>query len=215
MKRSIEEYKEEFDKLVETGIKIVLFLDSSIVWTFPSNVQVYPASLEDTWVYEHVPNYVNLPYPRGEHDTLEYLQIQNSKLEWLYKASLYNPWNTQWFAWIDFGITHVFKTPEETLERIKHLTPPSVPCIRTAGIWRHRSSFEGGVCWRFAGGFLLTHRAFVRALMERSHAVITRKRPYFSWEVNVWAELESEGVNFGWFAADHNDSIIPFTNSAW
>ena len=209
MKRTIEEYKQEFDKLAATGIKLVLFLDSDVHWIFPDNVFVYPASLEDTWIYEKVPNYVNLPHPRGEHDTLEYLQIQNSKVEWLLKASHYNPWKTQWFAWIDFGITHVFKNPEETLERLKQLQPPPSPCIRTPGIWRHRGAYEGGVCWRFAGGFLLIHSSFLQNFVKYCQSIIIQKLPYLSWEVNVWAELETKGVDFGWYPADHNDTIIP------
>jgi hypothetical protein len=214
MKRSIEEYKQEFDKLVATGIKLVLFLDSDVHWIFPDNVHVYPASLEDTWVYQTIQSPFILPTPRGEHDSLEYLQIQNSKVEWLYRATLYNPWKTEWFAWIDFGITHVFKKPEETLERLKQLQPPTTACIRTAGIWSHRGGYEGAVCWRFAGGFLLLHHAYAKSFMERCHSILLRKKPYFSWEVNVWAELESEGVQLGWYASDHNDSIIPFTNFA-
>lgn len=213
MKRSVEDYKKEFDKLVQTGIKLVLFLDRDIHWVFPSNVHVYPTSLQETWMYSNIQEPVILPSPRGEHDTLEYLQIQNSKVEWLHKAALSNPWNTEWFAWIDFGITHVFQNPTETLERLRQLQPPETPSIRIAGIWRHRGSYEGGVCWRFAGGFLIAHQKYITPFMECCQQIITRKRPYISWEVNVWAEMESAGIHLGWFPADHNDTIIPFTSS--
>jgi hypothetical protein len=213
-KHPVEEYKAHFDRLVATEIPMVLFLDRQLSWTFPANVVVIPVSLEETWVGQHVPESVELPRVRSPTDTREYLMIQNSKTEFVWRASELNPWKTEWFAWIDFGICHVFRQPEITLERLRTLAPPSNPCIRTAGIW-HWSPQDCfyQVCWRFAGGFFLLHQTRIQEFHEASQASIQRSLPRLTWEVNVWADVERQGLDLGWFLADHNDTIIPFTES--
>lgn len=209
-KRSYEAYKQHFESLVATDLSFVLFLDRRLDWTFPSNVTVYPVSLDETWVYAHVSPDSTLPTVRNKVDSLEYMLIQNTKLEWLARAIEHNPYQTDWFAWIDFGITHVFSNPYWTLQRLQTLRPPESPGLRTAGIWKSPTrDVWTAVCWRFAGGFLMGHKDALRNLVERFQSLVLREQPKFTWEVNLWALLETEGVDFGWFPSDHNDSIIP------
>ena len=213
-KRSYDEYKRHFDSIVATGIPIVLFLDKRSSWTFPTNVHVFRVvSLEDTWVGQTIPNTCILPTNRSQSDTFEYLAIMNAKTEWLYNATLENPFQTEWFAWIDFGLAHVFKNPVETLLRLKYLQPPCYPCLRTAGIWEQRNVSLDSVHWRFAGGFLLAHISKIPNLHNAVRSKLTSIQPAMTWEVNIWAMVEKDGLDFGWFPADHNDSIVPDTNS--
>jgi hypothetical protein len=207
MKRSKEAYKQYFDTLASTNLSFVLFLDKRIDWTFPPNVVVYPLSLEECWVSSHVPQDVILPELRLDN-TREYLMIQNSKPEFLWRASQLNVFKTDWFAWIDFGIVHVFNQPEQTLQRLCELTPPFIPGIHTAGIWPHKFTPKGGVCWRYAGGFQLLHNDFILPFWNHCQQQILTKLPYLTWEVNNWADIESV-LPLGWYPADHNDSIIP------
>lgn len=212
-KHSIFEYKSHFDRLVETEIPIVLFLDRQLSWSFPEHVYVIPISLEDTWVWNHVPTSVELPPVRSPTDTREYMMIQNAKTEFVWKASQLNPWDTEWFAWIDFGIGHVFREPE-TYQRLRRLLPPSLPGIHTAGIWHWTpNNLFHNVCWRYAGGFFLIHESRIEKFHEAVQASILHHLPKFTWEVNIWADIEHRGVDLGWYQADHNDTIIPFTSS--
>ena len=210
-KRRTEVYKRHFDHLASTGIPIVLFLDRRMVsWSFPETVRVVPVSLDETWIGQTVSPDSVLPPRRDPVDTLEYMAIQATKVEWMRRATEVNPWNTEWFAWIDFGIVHVFKTPEATLARLSRLAPPPTPGLRTAGIWtRPTSDVWTGICWRFAGGFLMGDVASVRRLDSAVRELVRQEQPRFAWEVNLWALLESRGLDFGWFPADHTDSIIP------
>jgi hypothetical protein len=204
-KRSYVTYKDLFDRLVSTGIRIVLFLDKRSSWTFPTNVHVEHVLLEDTWVGQHIPNNVVLPAVTSPQDTLEYMKIQNTKPEWLARASNLNPWNTDWFAWIDFGLVHVFRHPETTLSRLHHVPRRH----QTAGIWP-KGTYDANdrVCWRFAGGFLMIHHSKAADFHRRVCDLLQRNLPRFAWEVNIWYKLEEEGWEFGWFAADHNDTIL-------
>jgi hypothetical protein len=210
-KRSADAYKAFFQPLALRGLPIVLFLDKTIDWEFPPNVKVYRIDgCRNTWIGHTIPDDAVLPSVRSSNDTLLYLKIQNSKLHRMLDAARINPFQTEWFAWIDFGITHVFRTPSQTLDRLEELRPPPTPCLRTAGIWTHSvPDIWDRICWRFAGGFLLAHRSKLPDLCSKFETVIVQHLPCFTWEVNYWALMESEGIDFGWFAADHNDSIIP------
>jgi hypothetical protein len=212
-KHSRDDYLAWFQQLANTGVPIVLFLDPSVEWTtFPPNVRVVSATLRDTWIGHNVPTDVVLPTYRSPKDTREYMMIINAKTEFVLRASQLNAHNTDWFAWIDFGIGHVFRDPETTFARIRSLAPPPTPCIRTAGIWQHiPTALFDAVCWRYAGGFFLIHSSLVSTLHDAAVASIQRNLPRFAWEVNIWADIEQHGLNLGWFQADHNDSIIPFT----
>lgn len=208
-KRSVEEYKRYFEQLASTKIPIVLFLDANLKWTFSSNVRIIRIPKEDLWTYQHVPDNAQLPSQRDACDTLEYMRLMNSKSDLVYIASHINPFRTEWFAWIDFGIVHIFREPERTLQRISRLTPPSYPCMKTAGIWPYtpEDNFER-ISWRFAGGFFLIHKSLADKFHEGMCTLIKHKLPKFAWEVNLWAELEKTGFDFGWYASDHDDTII-------
>lgn len=207
-KHSVLEYKTHFDRLVETEIRIVLFLDRQLSWSFPEHVHVIPVSMEDTWVGQYVPDAVDLPPVRSPTDTREYMMIQNAKTEFVWKASQLNPWKTQWFAWIDFGIGHVFRH-QNTYHRIQSLLPPIIPGIHTAGIWNWTpNNLFHGVCWRYAGGFFLIHESRIQEFHEAVQSSILRNLPKIAWEVNTWVDT---GLDLGWYQADHNDTIILFT----
>lgn len=212
-KHTPDAYRTWFQQLADTGVPIVLFLDPKTEWTsFPANIHVIPAALSDTWIGHNVPRDVCLPACRSPSDTREYMMIQNTKTEFVLRATNVNPYKTEWFAWIDFGIGHVFRSPETTFARIRDLVPPTTPCMRTAGIWQHipESLFEA-VCWRYAGGFFLVHSSVIPRVHASVMRSIQRSLPQLAWEVNVWADVERSGIDLGWFQADHNDSIIPFT----
>jgi hypothetical protein len=207
-KRELDTYKADFEKMAATGIPIVLFLDEQLDWVFSENVRVTRTRFSDTWIHHTVPDDAILPEERAHYDTLPYMKIQHSKTEWMVRAIEANPFQTEWFAWVDFALPHVFWDPE-TVRRLPTLKPPSHPCLVTPGIWPY--SLEGvwdRVQWRFAGGFLLGHASMFQLLDIRLKDLVRRVLPKFSWEVNYWAMLERDGIPFGWFQANHNDSMI-------
>lgn len=208
--RSHDEYKRFFDSIAESGIQIVLFLDKKSDWTFPANVCVYKVSIEDTWVGKNIPDESVLPDTLSiTKDTCRYMKAINTKPEWLYRASRENPFQTEWFAWIDFGLAHVFKNPVETISRLRDMYPPTVPCIKMAGICPKSDISPRTVHWRFAGGFFMGHTSTLEALHMAAIAKLASIQPVITWEVNVWAMLEADGFDMGWFLSDHNDTIIP------
>lgn len=208
--RSPEEYKCFFDSIAETGIQIILFLDKRSDWTFPENVRVYKVSIEDTWVGKNIPNESILPDNISiVKDTCQYMKVMNTKTEWLYRASCENPFQSEWFAWIDFGLAHVFRSPVETIQRLRDLQPPAVPCIQTCGIWPKLEVSPRVLNWRFAGGFLIAHISHIERLHNAVLTKLASIQPAITWEVNTWGMLEADGFDMGWFQGSHDDTIIP------
>lgn len=207
---NLSHYRKQFERLLETGVPIVLFLDKKIEWKFNHpNLKVYPVSLEDTWIHSAVPDDAVVTTIRVEKDTLGYMKIQHTKVEWLHRAKLMNPFKTEWFGWIDMGIQRVLT--DAGFERLRTLVLPTIPRLVTPGCWAWvDNNVWKGIHWRFCGGLLLIHGSFTESFFETHKATVLRELPKFTWEVNIWALMEWDGYSFGWtHAPEHNDSMVP------
>lgn len=219
---SLDKYRAQFETIAQTGIPIVLFLDSTITeWTFPENVHVVKVSLADTWIDSVAPasGTYDITSVRTPKDTLGYMKIQHTKAEWLVRARAMNVYATIWYAWIDFGIVRVLDAP--AIDRLKTMKPPLEERIVTPGCWAwilDDTNVWKGVHWRFCGGFILMHKNLIEPFWEQYKATILRELPRFTWEVNIWALMESDGLNFGWTpCCEHSPEIIPrsYAESPW
>jgi hypothetical protein len=147
------------------------------------------------------------------------MKIQHTKAEWLMHARNMNVYATDWYAWIDFGIVRVLDQP--AIDRLYSMMPPLEPRIITPGCWAwilDDGNVWKGVHWRFCGGFILMHKNFVEPFWEQYKATVLRELPKFTWEVNIWALMESDGLNFGWTpCCEHSPEIIPrsYAESPW
>ena len=139
--RDPETYFQYFAHLAETGIPILLFLDS---WytnrTFPSNVRVIPTTLDMDWL----PDQLVLPkQATPTKDTTRYFCIQLSKLRFLTEAR--NHTDSEFLAWIDFGIFHMLRQPNVCIELLRHIAMSEFPrdkilspgCGEFAFTWDH------------------------------------------------------------------------------
>ena len=202
-------YRAQFDRLVDSGISILLFLDSRVDWTFPSNVHVLRVSFEDTWIHRVTQDVaLAVTSARVEKDTLGYMKIQHSKVEWLRRAGDLNPYKTEWFAWVDFGLSKLLD--EATLKRLRRLPVPDTPRLVTPGPWGWIGcNVWVDIQWRFCGGFLMIHASKIPGFWKAYTKTVLETMPAFTWEVNLWALMEWGGYDFGWVKGNHNSTIIP------
>ena len=218
-KHDVTAYWPQFEILAASGLPIALFLDDCLreqgaMWCqrFPNLRVLEYVTLADTPIYRlAMARPLELPAHRSSGDTLEYMIICNSKLEWLQRAAMRDPFATSHFAWIDFGIAHILARPGQTLAAL-HDFDPVVPLL-SPGCYR-RSPYSPAalwsqVCWNFCGGFLVCDAANARYLNDELLNCVAVEYPRFAWEVNFWALLEQKyGVQFSWYQAEFDDSLL-------
>lgn len=205
--RPLDVYVRHFQSLVATGISIVAFVDERLDVSLPisSNVDYRACSMKDRWIDTD-----QLPESRtATKDTASYMSIQLSKLWFVCNAATFRP-DTDTFAWIDFGVFHMFrdtKACSRNLVQIANYPWMESSTIYAPGAWRAMPCYPiwDKVCWRFCGSFLLGHRvAFQRALVLQD-SIVQKHLPKLTWEVNVWTLMDDM---FTWYPGDHNDSLL-------
>jgi hypothetical protein len=149
------------------------------------------------------------------------LTLINTKVEYAYYASILNPYNTSHFAWIDFGIFHVFKNIDKMLFQLQKIAFSNINpnILLIPGPLPTNNSIEqliNNVYWRFCGGFFLGDK---RSIINFYNTYINNMSDFLNkystlvWEVNFWSWLENN-CNFPitWYYGDHNDTIIDIPN---
>jgi hypothetical protein len=216
MTHSLEKYLFNFRLVADLGSNIIFFLDKKIDppdWLGP-NIKVIPISIDELQTFHSMHYATSLTQGKGasynpQKNTLDYLIIQNSKLELISKAL--NISDADRFAWIDSGITHILKKPEKTLTKLNLITHLEEGII-IPGCWDPGNRLDD-INWRFCGGFFTGDRKNLEEFYQQSRFAIRTILPLATWEVNVWAWMEiTMKFPFKWYQADHNDSIFDFEN---
>lgn len=213
--KSVERHIELFNSLQSTGIRFHLFLSPEYRGRVAlQNGVIEYVRLEDLETYKNAPN--GLPEHRNaDHDTRNFLILMNSKTELVRRAIQSYMHESDHYAWIDFGIAYIFRTPQVANRHLLEISNTDYPntCLYVPGCWDSRTSFLERVSWRFCGGFFLGDKASILE-MNKLHSTHFKALPHLSWEVNVWAWLEAN-ANFtpSWYKADHDDSILDVPNT--
>ena len=231
-----------FKYIAKSGIPICLFVSSKYenigknLENEYKNIKLMKiTNLEDTETYKIINNLnPNLPLVRTDnYDTLNLLIHNNAKSEFVYNASLENPFNTEYFAWIDFNLFQMIKNIELTISRLQLFSnATNIKSIKKNDIfllfpccWTPEKSkslihnITSQIHWRFCGSFFIGDKTSIKNM----HTLMLKELPNFikhtgtniiAWEVNIWAWLE---INYNWkinyYIANHNDSILDIQNS--
>ena len=225
-----------FKNIAKSGVAICLYVSSKYenigkdLENEFKNVKLMPiTNLEDTEIYKIINKFnPNLPsIITNYHDTLNFMSLINAKSEIVYNASLVNPFNTEYFAWIDFSIFHVIKNIEEAISKLKLFGHSNLkekfllfPCCWFPEISKqYIHHITSQVHWRFCGVFFIGDKASV----QNMHNLMITQLPNFinhtgtniiAWEVNFWAWLEVyHDWKIDYYIADHNDSILDIPKS--
>jgi hypothetical protein len=197
-----------FAKLNATGVRIHVFVSPEHVAKLPllNNGVVETIAFEDLDFYKNAPD--GLPNQRSEvHDTRNFLILMNAKIEFIKRAIHSGKHTSTHYAWTDFNLFHVLKDAESA-DELRAIARSKLPprCMFFPGCWQPGVMWDS-VNWRFCGGFFLGDKVS----LLKFHDVYAGEYPRMAkltWEVNTWAYLESLGVHFDWFKADHNKTII-------
>jgi glycosyl transferase family 25 len=192
-----------FRQLAKSGISICLYVSSKYenigkeLANEYKNIKLMPiTNLEDTETYKIITKFNPvLPINRCQYkDTLNYMILQNAKSEFVYNAILNNPYNTDYFAWIDFSICHVlnYNNSNDSIDNntihpiLQKLYNSSISIINLNTILLPSCfSFEKSkyyfnlisshIIWRFCGGFFIGDKKS----LQNMHLLMLKELPNF------------------------------------
>lgn len=152
----------------------------------------------------------NLSTDNPEKDTIDYIIIQCNKTEWIREAINLNPFNTDRFVWIDFGI---FKF-EKLIDNFPKIDENIIKNVRIGKIWnlsREPDDIYKKVNWFFAGGVFGgdSESLIIFADLMRDKCKELCNKGILMWEVNIWYLIWKDNPDlFNPYYCDHNESII-------
>lgn len=216
--KSVDTCFNHFQTLVNTGIPIHAFVSAAYRERMPvsTNLTVETLELEDFDTWKSVQNLsyfvpmTNAPH----HDTANFMNLINAKVEMINRVAAKKA--STHYAWIDFSIFHVIRDRAAATARLQTLAGSSlpVPYMACPGCWAKGTaigSVFNSVNWRFCGGVLIGDTKSLSRLndMYKEHyGPLVSKNSRLVWEVNMWTHFESLGFDFGWYQANHDDSIL-------
>ena len=225
-----EAITKRFDKFKEiaiTGIQICIYTEPDFIDTFNELIKEFPniklmdpINLKDSNIAKigSTIDYT-LPTIRNEDtDNDEFMIFINTKYELLENAMLVNPWNSSYFAWIDFSLSYIFNNLKESQSQLMFLSNLKLTNkFFTIGGWEKTKIpldklNNENVVWRFCGGFLLgdidSVKEFTNLSKQYLHVFMNLYKK-LTWEVNFWSWLETYvGWKPIWFHTMFNDGII-------
>jgi len=230
--KTIEWRFSKFKDIALTGINICLYVDKhnyeytlEFVKDF-ENIKVMDIfDLKNMHVYKQCEEISDITLPSNineSKDTKEYMILMNSKVEIMKDVIDKNPWNTEYFAWIDFSISYIFKDLKNTQNCIREMykiTDKLGDNVFIPGCWNKIHNNESmlnyllnNIYWRFCGGFVIGNKKSITEFddMYKKHfANFLNEHKRIVWEVNFWTWLETYTE---WkpvfYLADHNDTIV-------
>jgi len=220
--------------LLASKVPLYLFMDAEYTRLFCADPVIsnlnHPDVTIRSWSFEESVTWrvcvahsemapLGLPASRnGGKDTEYFLALMHAKAELV--AEVATDATTPFVAFIDAGIHKIFKNPEGSWDRLSNLR------IRTGwngillpGCWApaeaSRDSLAAKINWTFCGGFFILPRQDAGAfwIWQTDGLVPFLREGRITWEVNTWVNCLStpapqEGMEFHWFKADHNDSMM-------
>jgi hypothetical protein len=217
---------QHFEKIAKYKIPIVLFITYDLYIEFKDkldewkHVHIVIIQFEKSKTYDVIMSLgddFKLPTERCSwKDSKKFMILMNQKLECLYDAIQINPFQTEYFAWMDFNLNHVFKL-EDTPNYLYNLNNKKFDkkfiCI--PGCWKKGHEIESigtKVNWRFSGGFVFGDKESLLNLWNVQLELLPiffQQYKNIVWEVNFWTWLEYyHNINFSWYYGNHDDSII-------
>lgn len=214
----IKQRIEWLQPLLNANLQLILFVDEIYAnWLGPlPNVKIIVVENDDLATLRTIKSCgeVELPPLRNqEKDTLNFLSYMNCKPELLVLATPHVV--TPYVAYIDAGISKVFKNPD-TLLGLRTLNVHNIPLVLLPGC-KEISEVEPfpylwkGIHWMLSGGFFIVPMTCVDEWYTL-HTTALKKflsMGTITWEVNVWASFtHSVKDRIVWYNGPHDDTMI-------
>jgi len=221
--RDLNTYKNYGIFLLKANIPKIIFADEIMYDKIKEheneNTKIILSKKEDIYLYQYINKLdnFNLNTTNSLKDTLEYMFVICNKTEIMRSAIEMNCFNTSNFIWVDFGIKHVFKCPDdEFIQKIENLKYKTYNKVRIANIWNptqiYNINIYKQITWYFAGGVFGGDCQHLLEFANKTKELcinIMEKKKTIMWEVNVWYLIYLQNNQlFDLYNSDHDNTII-------
>jgi hypothetical protein len=211
--RTIDDYMKLGEHLLNTPFHKIIFIDKGVYEThIAEKAHHYPTTYfvqiekPDIYLYKHKEHATDFrPITNNpEKDTYEFFMVQCMKTEWVKQAIEMNVFESEQFAWIDFGVYHFIDNDKDLMDgmrnmackeyanvRIANTNPPDFPYY-SRNVIRH-------IIWMFAGSVFGGNKhaltKFAEAMREKCLMFIEDYKT-LTWEINLWYLIffENQGL---------------------
>ena len=203
--RSVSAYFALGRTLLECKVPTVLFMDDAYLDHFEpmDHVHMIPVNKDSLELnaYRDQLTHFKLITDYPSKDTVDYVILMCSKTEWMRKAVQLNPFQTEHFVWVDFGIHHLFGNNPLSIQSLHYEGEQ----VRIGRIWDpnyvNPEDIYHKIAWYFAGGVFGGKRKALLEfdiLMKKKCIEIIQARKGLMWEVNVWRliYLDHQDISF-------------------
>jgi hypothetical protein len=199
--------------LLRQKLNLIIFVDefyAEIIKT-TDNIKVIVLPIEELYIYNLIltnKSSLKLPPIRNqEKDTHEYIALMNTKTEFLHRAQTLS--QTDYLAWIDAGVSKMFKHKEESFTRLTNLKLTKLQTILMPGCYHYHLDFDqlcNNVWWVYLGTFFICKKSHINDFHTQCLQLITKfiNKNHITWEVNIWVLLDN---TINWYYSDHNDGL--------
>lgn len=218
--RNTAKYIQLGQKLLDAKVPKIIFLDKDLLTRVSWNMNdtfIVPIDKSDVYLYEYDMPEFSIDTTNPVKDTREYMCLICSKTEFVRRAVDLNVFRTEQFVWVDFGINHIFRCPDETFKKyIQTLTLKKYNKVRIGSIWPLDGLFDETmyrhVLWYFAGGVFGGDGdslvKFADVTKEWCLKLIQSKKIIF-WETNMWYFVWLQNADlFSPYSCDHNETLL-------
>lgn len=224
---TIKNIFDRFKEIAITGIQLCVYTEpdfteffDELIKEFPNIKLMNPINLKNSNVAIICSAiHYTLPSIRNEEkDNDEFMIFINTKYELLENAISTNPWNSDYFAWIDFSLSYIFNNLKESQDQLIFISNLNLTKkFFTIGGWDKTKTpldklNSENVVWRFCGGFLLGDTESIKEFTNISKQYLFLFMSIYkklTWEVNFWTWLETfVGWKPFWFHTSFDDGII-------
>jgi len=219
----ISKYIEYGKKLLDIPVPKVIFIEDEIYKTYFEkeaciNTLFIMINRFDTYLYKHIDKitdfHINSSKP--EKDTVDFLFVQCNKTEWMREVIEKNPFKTEQFVWIDFGIYHIVKDDTLFNKIIYKIAQTECSKVSICSCWNLRLPFvrdiHKDVAWYFAGGIFGGEPEYLIKFSDKMKETCIRyinEHHSLVWETNIWYLIYKKNAELLTpYLGDHNSSML-------
>jgi hypothetical protein len=229
--RTTAEYLGFSKGLLEAKCPMIIFIDKQIANQVIAAENLKVIEIDKTYIYllekysKNPESFANFSMVNGnkQKDSIEFMSIMCNKTEFMREAIAMNPFGTDGFVWLDFGMKHVcpeisdeeYSTQLETLAK-KPIMKEEETKVRIGQIWDFQYFTNGSpllnIQWFFAGGVFGGTATPLLEFADRTRSKcleIIELYKIITWEVNVWYFIYTEAMAlFSPYKCNHNVLLI-------